>query len=288
MAAGFFLFSAAAMILLPADQAGALQPLIALAPALVALGLAVLSLEIGKIRHAGWIFSNLKTSWMSREALCAVVFIVFGAASAVAEPSVGLLIAAAAAAVGFVLCQAMLVRRCVAVSSWRLPATGLFFLTSAAATGFALFQLICHGAGVTAPAVLVAIGAAGVASNAAVWMHILSTARLGDVPKIGTAASLTATLGFGHLVPALFLAAPLFLPLYDTARALLETSSFAACLCIIASIGWQKRTLIVRMAFTDAVAAQWSVRSLTHRLSRAPGDTRMRDHHEPQIETAQG
>lgn len=114
--------------------------------ALVGAGLFAVWLEIGRPLRALNVFLNPRTSWMSREAIAAVVLGAFvlraawlhatDGSGAVATGAV-----AAAAALAFVVCQGMILRGAKGIPAWRSPATPWFIVATSLAEGAGLWWI---------------------------------------------------------------------------------------------------------------------------------------------------
>lgn len=107
---------------------------------LIGLGLLCVWLEIGRPLRAVNVFVHLRRSWMSREALAALVLFALGA---------GLLVGmhwrawpTAAAAAAFLYCQARIVGAARAIPAWCAPLTPSLLVVTALAEGAGLFWLL--------------------------------------------------------------------------------------------------------------------------------------------------
>ncbi len=114
--------------------------------ALVGLGLFAVWLEIGRPLRAINVFANPRTSWMSREAIAAVVLGVLAVAGAWAHaagsafaPVLGGL--AALAALAFVWCQGRILRAAKGIPAWRSPVTPALIVATAIAEGAGLWWI---------------------------------------------------------------------------------------------------------------------------------------------------
>lgn len=117
-----------------------MAPLVLAGMALVGLGLFFVWLEIGRPLRAVNVFVHLRTSWMSREALAAVVLFLLG---------VGLVagyrwraVPTALAALAFLYCQARILGAARGIPTWRHPLTPPLLVLTGLAEGLGLYWLL--------------------------------------------------------------------------------------------------------------------------------------------------
>ena len=114
--------------------------IVAAALALVGLGLFSVWLEIGRPFRALNVFIHQRTSWMSREAVAAVVLFLLGSGLVLGMPwrawPTGI------AALVFLYCQARILREARAIPAWRAPLTLPLVMVTGLAEGIGLFWLI--------------------------------------------------------------------------------------------------------------------------------------------------
>ena len=131
--------------------------LIALALALVALGLLSVFAELGRPWRSMNVIFNPRTSWMSREAALAPLLLGSGALAlfgvAVATPLAALL------ALGFVYCQARIVQAAKGIPAWREPLTVPLLVATGLAEGAGLFWMLASAWGQGTPTLWVSFGA---------------------------------------------------------------------------------------------------------------------------------
>jgi DMSO reductase anchor subunit len=126
------------------------------APALVLAGFAAVAGEAGRPLRGPRVLTRLRTSWMSRELLAGLAFVLLVAAD-LAFPLRLHRAQAALAAVLLALAQGFIVRRARGVTAWDVPIMPLLFLLSALLSGAGAYLVI---EGVAArPAILAAVGA---------------------------------------------------------------------------------------------------------------------------------
>lgn len=164
--------------------AGGWSDLIALALglALATLGLMSSALHLGRPTRAWRAFSQWRTSWLSREAV--VAMLTYGPAGLLglgwlwpglvpALPLIGLMLAAGAAAT--VWCTGMIYGCLRTIPAWNLARVPIVYLLLGAGTGGAILTIVDAAAGGTAQ-ILAAVSAlsvgAGLALKLSYWSHI--------------------------------------------------------------------------------------------------------------------
>jgi phenylacetyl-CoA:acceptor oxidoreductase subunit 2 len=173
--------------------------LMMLALFLVAAGLGSVWLEIGRKLRAIHVFFNPQTSWMTREALVAVVLFGSGMAYLLLNEA-WLPYATAFVALAFLYCQARILRASKGIPAWRAPQVVPLVLTTGLAEGAGVALLFAHG-----PLVLT-LFAIAVIARATAWSGYrtalrqpASRAALESAGKaliqIGTIAPLALVLG---------------------------------------------------------------------------------------------
>ncbi|MEO8135577.1 MAG: phenylacetyl-CoA:acceptor oxidoreductase [Betaproteobacteria bacterium] len=114
--------------------------------ALVGLGLFCVWLEIGRPLRAINVFRNPRTSWMTREAIAAVLVFAMGGAALLTPRDVSGWVwawAAGAGALAFLYCQARMLRAARGIPAWREPRiVPLLVVTGLAEGGGLLFVLL--------------------------------------------------------------------------------------------------------------------------------------------------
>lgn len=113
--------------------------LIALGLSLVALGLFAVWLELGRPLRAANVLLHLKGSWMSREALAALLLFPLGAA--VLLDLRWAIAPAALAAAAFLYCQVRILGSAMAIPAWREPWTRPLLVATGFTEGLGLFWL---------------------------------------------------------------------------------------------------------------------------------------------------
>jgi phenylacetyl-CoA:acceptor oxidoreductase subunit 1 len=147
---GLFAIGALATLFIdPSGIAGLFWPVAILALALVSTGLLCVWLEIGRPWRFLNVFLNVKLSWMTREAIAAVVFFPL-AVLALFSSSPILWLAAATAGLFFVYCQARILHAAKGIPAWRQNEVVALIVATAITEGLGLFALIALLAGLEA------------------------------------------------------------------------------------------------------------------------------------------
>jgi len=215
---------------------------------LIAAGLGAVWLETGRKLRAANVFINLRTSWMARESLVALVVFALGSA-ALAAGETALAVAAALAGLVFVYCQGRILQASKGIPAWREPAVVPFLVASALAEGAGLFVLAAvasgGGGGVIAPL----LGLAAIARELTWQRYAAAIARGAPVAAsgaLGPAGRMLTQLG--AVAPLALLAASLVAP--QTAPVALPLAGGLAL-----AAGWRlKLVLITRAAYNQGFA----------------------------------
>jgi DMSO reductase anchor subunit len=217
MGAGFYLVT---LLLVLPESSGWTQSLMQtavfklLGPVLVCLGLLSLTTDAGQPLHSIYLLTNLRRSWMSREALAGGIFIIAAGLDWLI-PNPVLRGVAALSGLIFMVAQGMIVSRASNVITWNAPMVPLFFLTCGLATGSGLMLIVLSL--FTAPSAisLPLVGLITALANALVWTVYLRTpgeAFQHGVEPLRQRNSVALTIGVGHLLPIVLLIAALAMP----------------------------------------------------------------------------
>ena len=215
------------------------------APVLVLAGFAAVAAEAGRPLRGPRVLMRLRTSWMSRELLLGIAFVLLVAAD-LAFPLRLHRAQAIVAAVLLALAQGFIVRRARGVTAWDVPIMPLLFLLSALLSGAGAYLLVEVGAGrpplpALAGAVLALIVVAFIAwARYLVWTSEDSYARAVAPLREGHSALVIDGVGYGLplLLGLLALAAPAVAgPALALAGALLITGQVYAKARLILAAG---------------------------------------------------
>jgi DMSO reductase anchor subunit len=182
-----------------------------LGPMMVTFGLMVLALESGRPSRSFYLMRHFRQSWISRELIFYVIFLL-AALGGLVSPSLVMRLLAVAGAVGLLVSHGFVVYDSKAVTAWNRPAVHLVFIcagiTSGAAVGLLLFPLHPLPLSLTGRLVLW-----GIAANAGAWLLYLFISGKSDAAfrsatrTLRRPASLAAILGAGHILPFLLILA---------------------------------------------------------------------------------
>lgn len=111
------------------------------APVLVLAGFAAVAAEAGRPRRGLRVLARVRTSWMSRELLIGIVFVLLVVAD-LAFPLRLHRLLAMGAAVLLAVAQGFIVRRARGVTAWDVPLVPLLFLLSGLLSGAGAFLLV--------------------------------------------------------------------------------------------------------------------------------------------------
>ena len=252
---GLFLFAAMA-------GRGSLLPLGSLALAIVAFGLLLLLLKIGRPLRFIYVLRQPRRSWMAREAWIAGAFFPLAVLAIWSEALLALIAAAVSGAL-FLFSQAMILKEAKGIPAWRSRLIVPLILATAAAEGAGMFLVAAAWLASLAPiAGTIAIAAVMLAAlRAWIWRQYLSALRLEGAPSrtLDVLAWFSPWLSvIGLLLPFGLAGAGLYashaaLPLFAVAGA-----------CILGSGSAMKFVLIRRAAFNQGFA-------LPKRTSRGNG-----------------
>jgi phenylacetyl-CoA:acceptor oxidoreductase subunit 1 len=245
---GLYTFAAVATVL-----GAPLLPLVPLATLLVAIGLFLVLLKIGRPLRFAYVLRQPQRSWMAREAWLALVF--FPLAALAFWFDLGpLLLAAAIAGLLFLFSQAMMLKEAKGIPAWREPLIVPLIITTGLAEGGGLFVAL---AAPLAPLMSSQIAAVAVAILVAVralaWHAYLGALRAEGAPtrtlQILDAARIRL-FWFGFVLPITLVASGFFM----TAAAV---PLFAlAGLCAFFT-GWAlKFILVTRAAYNQGYALE--------------------------------
>jgi phenylacetyl-CoA:acceptor oxidoreductase subunit 1 len=228
-------------------------PLGWLALAIMALGLSVLMLKIGKPLRALYVMRQPRRSWMTRESWIAAVMFPL-AAFALWFGNTALLIVASVLAFGFLFCQAMILQQAKGIPAWRTNWVVPLILVTGFTEGCGLLlAAIAPMTALTAFANAVAVAAVALALlRTWVWRSYLTGLAIEGAPTRALAVfdRYRPWMAIGGLaLPAALIVIGLMLP---TARPLLTLAGLA----IVAAGSALKFILVTRASFNQGFALQ--------------------------------
>jgi phenylacetyl-CoA:acceptor oxidoreductase subunit 1 len=188
-----------------------------LGPLLVGIGLLSVAAEAGRPLRGLNVLRNVRRAWMSRESAFALVFIALGGLNTLLWASPPLQAIAAAAGVGVVFSQGMILARAKGIPAWNVPLMPALFVTSALLTGAGALVLAAAAAGTLpltqGPLAWLMLAAAAV--DLALWGTYLrrkspSRTFMAALARLRRGWAAWGNLGLGHAVPILLAALSLF------------------------------------------------------------------------------
>ncbi|MCZ7561151.1 MAG: dimethyl sulfoxide reductase anchor subunit [Burkholderiaceae bacterium] len=150
-----------------------------LALAMIAAGLALVGLELGRPLRAPNVFFHAETSWMTREAAAAVLLFALALAGVAARVP-GLVQASALVGLVFLYCQARMLRAAKGIVAWREPALTPLIVSTGLAEGAAL--ALAFGAGGQSTGWLPYLLIALLTLRAYTWSHYCGRLHLSGAP----------------------------------------------------------------------------------------------------------
>ena len=200
---------------------------------LVIAGLLCVMAEAGKPSRAMGVIRNLRTSWMSREALFASGFIILAALDTLILQNMILRTIAWVSALGYVVCQSFMLAASKKIPAWNTPATAPLFITLSIATGAGIISMINAAEVISLIDTLLAIAVLVVGASYAAWPGATEYFR-------------QALRREGNIT---YLAAGLLIVTLAIIPTVLHNNQLAAGLLLIAGTSVMKYTIIIRMSY---------------------------------------
>jgi phenylacetyl-CoA:acceptor oxidoreductase 26-kDa subunit len=223
--------------------------LIALALALVSLGLLCVLAELGRPWRSMNVIFNPRTSWMSREAALAPLLLGSGALALFGVTAAMPLAALLALAFGY--CQARIVQAAKGIPAWREPLTVPLLVATGLSEGAGLFWLFAPSWGQGAPVLWVAFGGLLAVRFAlgVLWFRRLALSlQPGPLQAVNRAGH---ALNAGSLLPLAIVIGVLATPLTPGWSAALQ--ALAGAVAVLGGAGF-KFMLITRAGFNQGFA----------------------------------
>lgn len=187
------------------------------APALVVLGFIPTAIKIGRPLTGLHLLGNVRGSWISREVLTSIIFIVTAVLDWIFAHQI-LLFLSVAAAVALLVSQSFIVYRASAITAWNVPIMPVLNLVSNLATGSGLVLFMFFFEYFPVNLGTVGIAASFLALDIIIWLLYLFSSRDApfrqDTQVLRRPVFMVASLGIARLFP---LSVLLVLILLDTA-----------------------------------------------------------------------
>jgi phenylacetyl-CoA:acceptor oxidoreductase subunit 1 len=216
---------------------------------IVAAGLALVWLEIGRPWRFLNVYFNLKTSWMAREAVAAVILFALALAGVGWHQPI-LIGLAGLAGLAFLYCQTMMLRASKGIPAWRLPAISPLVISTGLSEGVALYLLIFSLAAAVPDWLSYLLLALIVLRAYTSWNYQakLAGANAAKATWDAVTGMHRNMLMFGVVLPAI-----LMLAAWGAPGAALLLNSIAAALVLLS--GWYlKFILVTRVAYLQGFA----------------------------------
>lgn len=213
-------------------DASALPVVNLVAALLMAIGLFFVFLKLGRKARFLRVLLRPQTSWMTRETYCVGVFYPAVAASLLWPHPVFAGIAAAAA-MGFLVCQALILHAAKGIPTWRTPDMPWMLIATGLLEGLGLLAVISalSGGRIVFTPLLAVAGIALALVNAGLWIRYRAAAKargIGPQSRQILAQLAIPVHGAGHALPAALFA--LSLAATGTAAGLLSAAAGAAAI----------------------------------------------------------
>lgn len=212
-----YVLAAVLQVLYPEEVVSLFTAASILGPAFVLAGFLSVAAEAGQPLRGVNVLLNMKGSWMSRELLAGLSFVLLAMSDSI-WPHPLLRFFAGAAALTLVVSQGFILLRARGVPAWNLPILPLLFLTSGCLTGVGILLAITPALGLKGEIAkhlgMIALGL--VSLNLGVWLCYLRGPEVINVLK--TWPMVGGVVGLGHLFPLILiligLGFPSFWPLF--------------------------------------------------------------------------
>lgn len=223
-----------------------------LPPLLIVLGLLLITFEAGRPLRGMYILGNLRSSWMSREVLFAILFVLSASINWI-FPRPILYLLSVALVICYLMSQGYMVYRGRALAAWNVPLAPVLFLTSGLVSGCGLLLIVMSLSRLAISVQLLVTGLVCLVVNLLIYvLYAVLPLRSFDFREatadLRRPVSLMLILGMGHLVPAFLLV--MLLPTVGLSGML--SSHFQYLLLILAGLAivgggtFQKVLIILR------------------------------------------
>ena len=220
-----------------------------LAPVLIMFGMAVLVIEVGYPQNGYLVIRNIKKSWISREVLFSMFFIIAIAFEILTDSWV-LRLTALVVAFLFMVSQGFILYSSRAVSAWNNPVIILFFISSGMVSGCAIALLTGLLGWMRIGNNFLLLVILCVLFNLLIWLYFLKFAtKLIDSRLLSKTIKnpfmIFLIVGLGSLLPVFILLASI----KTTSSELFSINVFTAAFSILLGIIIQKATLLHSIGF---------------------------------------
>jgi formate-dependent nitrite reductase membrane component NrfD len=216
-------------------------------PMLVLLGFSALGLEAGKPLRSRYLVYGFRNSWMSRETLAFILFMVTAITTAVSQ-NIFFQRIAILSALTLLITQGFILYKSRGIAAWNTAMIPALFLSSGLTSGAGLNMILWTAIGIS-PTISGLIAVIFLAlTNVAFWLLYLFWSEDLEFSKaihrLQRIPSLAAMLGLGHFLPVLLVA--FFLMVIRTGPTLEGNTLYigASGILLVTSTFWQKFWII--------------------------------------------
>jgi phenylacetyl-CoA:acceptor oxidoreductase subunit 2 len=219
----------------------------------IGLGLFCVWLEIGRPFRAINVYFNPMTSWMSREAAISIAVFALGA-GAIWLGDVVLFACTVLAAIGFLFCQAMIIKGAKGIPAWHHPMVVPLLMTTGLVEGCGLFFIVAPWVlGGTVPGQAVPAFVLLLAARWFVWRKYIRALGNDGAPVGAMRAFRKAhfvVFAIGSIMPTIVLALSFVMPHMGFKQFLFSLAGLTAM-----AAGWHlKSVLITKAAYNQGFA----------------------------------
>lgn len=227
-------------------------------PFLVLLGFASVGVEAGRPSAAGYLLHHWRSSWMSREILIGIIFVLAAILDVFFRESLFRTVAGLAAG-GVLLSQGYMVNRSRAVTVWNRSLTPLYFFTSGINLGFGLLLIWAAAFDSVLRSGSLVIGVIALILNLVIWYCETSlsndTYLRRALQLLRRKSSQSIVMGVGHIFPGLLMMGVLLLTADSSGGPVLRILYTVAGLAILCGGIQQRFALILQAGMLREVRA---------------------------------
>lgn len=224
-------------------------------PVMVCLGFLLISIEAGRPLRGLYIFRQLRFSWMSREIIAGMVFVVAALLDWKA-PHIALQLLASVGAFSLMISQAGILYDARAIRTWNSNLIRWLSLTANISLGTGLILLITGLEKLSFDKALILIGACCIAFNLLLWLLYIGDQKILNTEAMKSMRSLKSlfvTVVIGHVIPVMMLLLIFWRRGYMPGSGLNDASFVIVGLAVLAGAIWQRKSIILEAGYLRAI-----------------------------------